>query len=153
MDPSDVDVDDLVLEDDLDEIEEKIENVQTDPEELAGEVAKHLDSSGGLDNEDVQGIADATFQERLEHLIHEDCDTPACNRLRDQLDLDPEADDGGESNGADDDSGADAGDGDGEGNEESGSESSSGDSGGESTETEQSGSSDAPEHAAFPDEL
>lgn len=147
MEPDEIDVDDLVFEDDLDDaLEEALSDVKTDPEELADEVAGLLDT-GGLDAEDVQGITDATVQDRLEHLVHEDCDTPACNRLREEFDLNPSEDDGDGEDGADADS-----DGDG-GNEESGSESESDGGDGGSAETEPGESGDAPEHAAFPDEL
>lgn len=105
-DPDEIDLDDLVTQDDLDEIRDAIEGGDGDDPPEDPEPSLPWDSpeeAPFATTEDVTDAADQTFMQRLQHLAHDECDTPECEALRDEFGLSgagsPE---GGADAGADD---------------------------------------------------
>lgn len=140
-DPTDIDVDDLVFQDDLESFADEIESRISE---------QTPDADGFVEPEDAQGIADATFMDRLEHLVNDDCDTEQCNEIRDAFGIggaegDAEGEETGDGDGAEDGSEASEGDADG------GDDSEGGDEAGESDDESGDGddSEDEPRTNAF----
>lgn len=119
-DPNDIEIDDIVTKDDLDDRFEEFRDEFGDP-------SFDPDEFDVPDHGEIQDVADRTFFERLQHLVNEDCDTEACNRLRDRFGIDPT--EGGDES---------------EGNEES--------SRGESESSDDSSDGEDPEEAESADE-
>ena len=68
----------------VDEIVSKIENLEDE-----------VDSFTEFDHDEIKETADETLIQRLQHLVHDDCDTEVCNELRDEFGLhgEPEPED------------------------------------------------------------
>lgn len=141
------DLEDMDVDEFVEQVAEQVKDDIELPEPDVPEVPDDL-----VDQETVQEIAGATVQEQLEHLVHDDCDTPACNALRDEFGFSPgddeETDETGTESVESEETETD------EGNESSSSdqtdesEPDSGESSTDSPETD-----DGPAHAAFPDEF
>lgn len=90
MSDEDVSIDDLVMEDEFEEFREEFKSEIEDIRESAG--------GEGVDAEDIQNVADQTFMQRMEHILTEDCDSEACNQIRESLpDAHTHADDGADA--------------------------------------------------------
>jgi hypothetical protein len=110
-DISDLSVDDIVTTDDLQEALDGVEP-QVDTDTIAEAIQESdIDLGGGSGEEETEEsddepdylrkdeageIVDKTVMNRMAHIVNEDCDTPACNRVRESLGIEHDHDDGGE---------------------------------------------------------
>jgi hypothetical protein len=101
MNPEDINIDDIVTNDDL---QEALDSMR---EDIESEMPEFDADEFHPDPAEFQEVADRTFMERLQHLANEDCDTEACNRLRDEFGIGP-ADDHDHDHDEADDADADA---------------------------------------------
>lgn len=138
------DLEDMDVDEFADQVADLVEDRVDVPEPEVPDVPDDIP-----DTETVQEIAGATVQDQLEHLVNEDCDTAACNRLRDEFGIDPSGDGGAdESDTEGDENESETG----EGNDESSQSSETEGDESQSGDGDEAGG-DAPENAAFPDEF
>lgn len=107
MSEDDITVDDIVTQDEFESLETKIETIAE--KVTGGESDEHEDDPDPTDElpegivtedempdfedftdkDEAAEVADRTFMSRMSHLVNENCDTEACNEIREKFGIDP----------------------------------------------------------------